>query len=148
MNIITAILIATVVAGLTPIAQQLTNTVVQGIRRKRAFARLKRERLISVGTVFMCIRDGSGGPPLAGLCEVVDLSLGRVAIQCFAANGVGTGLKMSWTGQEFEKMHPVVMVDPSTGTPLSRKGVADLHEAHAAKEKVVQFPAGGTPRVH
>ena len=101
-------LTALTVAALTPVAAGLTADRVARAnaraRRIRALERLEKDPLVRVGAKIDTLYiDGAGGlEKLMEGCRISQLQLGMIEI----THDV-TGNRMNFTGEEFEKMHPV-----------------------------------------
>ena len=107
MDTLTGILVALTVALLAPIAAFVSERVVEDGRRRRAFARLVAEPLIQEGTVLDRLEISGRDQPLMGRCRIAALGVGRMEVHSLDGQQA-----MSFTGREFESLHPVVCLDP------------------------------------
>ena len=76
-------------------------------RRRRDYRRIVAEPLIQVGTVLDRLEISGRDKPLLGRCRITSLRVGRMDVQSLDDQQV-----MSFTGHEFEALHPVVSLDP------------------------------------
>ena len=100
----TAIFAALLIAALAPLAAFCSERFVEAGRRRRAYRRILREPLITVGTVLDRLEVEGRDKPLMRHCRIVSLSVGRMEVHSIGTHPVA----MSFTGREFEKLHPVV----------------------------------------
>ena len=97
MDLVSTILIAVLVAALSPICVFVSSSWVERGKRRRAFARLVKEPLVFVGAKIEKIERGNSSQPIARECEITKMEVGRIEILL-----EGGKEKMSFTGQEFE----------------------------------------------
>ena len=119
----TNVVIALVLAGLTPIAAYMGRRFYLNRRGKKdAYWRLVGDRLTFPGVILHRIRDGSGGPPLMGRCVITSMEVGRFEVQSLTEGDIPGDACMSWTGKELEGLHPKTLVDPVTLKPVYAPG--------------------------
>ena len=108
MTLITTLVIPVIVAALVPLASFATAGIVSQGRKRRANARLRAAPLVYKGAEFSKIYiDGAGGlAEICGKCYVSALEVGRVEVIMLPSDGTA-GDAMSFTGEEFEALHPV-----------------------------------------
>ena len=100
MDVISTLILGLIASGLAPVGVYLTHSWIEKGRKNRAFARLKSEPLYQVGAkIDRLIIEGNDTPIMVD-CEIVSMDVGRVVI----ASG---DERMSFTGREFERLHPV-----------------------------------------
>ena len=101
MDTLTGVLVALAVALL---AAFVSERFIEAARRRRAYQRIVREPLIHVGAVLERLEISGRETPLVGRCRITSLAVGRMEVQSLDLPPVA----MSFTGREFEALHPVV----------------------------------------
>ena len=109
MSTLTGILVALAVAALAPIAAFASERFVEAGRRRRAYQRIVREPLIHVGAVLERLEISGRETPLLGRCRITSLEVGRMEVHSLDST---PPVAMSFTGREFEQLHPVVALTP------------------------------------
>ena len=109
MDTLTGILVALTVAALAPIAAFVSERFVEAGRRRRAYRRIVAEPLIRVGTELERLEISGRDQPLLGRCRITSLAVGRMEVHSLDSTPL---VAMSFTGREFEALHPVVALDP------------------------------------
>ena len=103
-----SVVIPLVVAGLSPIVVQGTHAWVEYGRKRRSFKRLLNDPFIFVGAIIEEIRADGTDRPLVGPCRITLLQFGRMEVETLDHQ-----LRLSFTGREFERLHPVMRAVPS-----------------------------------
>ena len=106
MDILTVLLITFV----SPFVIFAANWMTERWRKRLAYKRLLNEPTIYTGAILSRLLDANSGVLLMGRCTVVSLSVGRMEIHSLTDNEL-----MTFTGREFERLHPVVEVGQSRG---------------------------------
>ena len=108
MDILTPILVSTVIMGLTPFVAFITQKYVEQGRRMRVFNRLQNEKLFKVGTVVSELQlTGRDKPIFPGECTVTALEPGRVEFNSSVGLIGTTGFiskTVVFTGREVEEL--------------------------------------------
>ena len=107
MDAMTGILVALAVAALAPLAAFVSERFVEAGRRRRAYQRIVAEPLIEVDAVLHGLEISGRDKPLMGPCRITSLGVGRMEVHSLDGTKA-----MSFTGREFEALHPVVALNP------------------------------------
>ena len=105
MSLITAVVTACLIGFLSPFVAVVSHTWVEKIRRDRAFKRLHAEPLIEEGVMLARLDLAGHYGPLMGRCKITQIEVGRMEVVSEDGKEV-----MSFTGREFEALHPVVEI--------------------------------------
>ncbi len=98
---IEALCTALALAFLSPLAAFGASAFVEGGRRRRAYRRLASDPLVRVGATIERL-EIEGLPHTAMRdCRIVEFGVGRMAVRD------ARGAVMTFTGREFERLHPV-----------------------------------------
>ena len=104
---LTGIIVACILAAITPYISFLSSKIVEQGKRKRAFARLMAEPLLKEGVKIKALYTPNHGQCILKNGTVSNISVGRVE---FTWVENGKKLKTSFTGQEVEQLIWVVEV--------------------------------------
>ena len=102
---LTAIILACILAAITPFISFFTSKWIEDGKRKRAFRRLQSEPLLRIGSKVKELYTPNHGQSILKNGVVSDLSVGRVEF-CWKEDG--EYLRTSFTGQEVEQLIWVV----------------------------------------
>ena len=102
---LTAIILACILAAVTPFISFFTSKWIEDGKRKRAFRRLQAEPLLQKGTKVKALYTPNHGKTILTNGIVSDISVGRVE---FSWKEDGETLRTSFTGQEVEQLIWVV----------------------------------------
>ena len=102
---LTAIILACILAAITPFISFFTSKWIEDGKRKRAFRRLQSEPLLRIGSKLKALYTPNHGQTIFTDGVVSDLSVGRVE---FSWKENGETLRTSFTGQEVEQLIWVV----------------------------------------
>ena len=102
----TVILTALIITFLSPFAMFLGSASIEKGYRKRAFKRISSDPDLKVGTRLLRIEHEGRDKPLVGRCTIIEMKVGRMVIRCKDEDAL-----MSFTGREFEKLHPVIKIN-------------------------------------
>ena len=102
-----------ILAILVPIASFIASAWVEKGKRRRAYKRITNDPLLYEGAKFVRLEvEGLHGPLLyEGVITLI--SVGRMEVVGMLNSG--TRGRVSFTGREFEKLHPVMKVDHENG---------------------------------
>ena len=103
MDVIPTLIMATVLAVFGSVTTYLTNRWIDGWRKKDAYKRLFDEPTIFEGAHLHRLVDSNSGVQLLGPCRVTSLAVGRMEVATLDGNQL-----MTFTGREFERLHPVM----------------------------------------
>ena len=117
MDIFMTILTGLVITFGGPFAVVFGNHYVQAVRKTRALRRLQQDDMVFVGARYAAIRAEGSDVPLIGECEVTKVAYGRVEVR-----STGGEVVMGFTGLEFEKLHPMLLISP----PSKETGIKKL----------------------
>ena len=102
---LTAIILACILAAVTPFISFFTSKWIEDGKRKRAFRRLQSEPLLRKGAKIKSLYTPNHGQTIFQNGVVSDISVGRVE---FSWKEDGETLRTSFTGQEVEQLIWVV----------------------------------------
>ena len=118
MGTIIAIIVAMVIAVLSPIAvTALAHGTLSKLRKRHAKERFDAEPYCREGIILSEIRLGGSDKQVASRCYIYSIALGRIEIRLIHDDDVEMGFAMSWTLVEYEGFDPVVELN-RLGNPV------------------------------